>query len=62
VAVAGYVASAAVTTGVAANDPLSVDTTNGRADAADAANAVICGVCLGTAALNVAPVYVYKRV
>jgi hypothetical protein len=62
VVVAGYVASANVLTGVAADAPLSVDTTAGQADAADAANAVICGVCLDTAAGNVAPVYVYKRV
>jgi hypothetical protein len=62
VVVAGYVASANVNSGVAADAPLSVDTTNGRAHDADAANAVICGVCLDTAALNVAPVYVYKRV
>lgn len=62
VVVAGYVDSARVTTGVAAQAPLSVDTTLGRADAADAANVVICGVCLDTAAANVAPVYVYKRV
>ncbi len=62
VVVAGYVDSAAVTTGVAADAPLSVDTTNGRADTAAAANVVICGVCLDTAAGNVAPVYVYKRV
>lgn len=62
VVVAGYVDSAAVTTGVAADAPLSVDTTNGRADTAAAANVVICGVCLDTAALNVAPVYVYKKV
>ena len=62
VVVAGYVESANVVTGVAADAPLSVDTTAGRAHAADAANAVICGVCLDTAALNAAPVYVYKRV
>jgi hypothetical protein len=63
VAVAGYVADAAVTTGVAADAPLSCDgATAGRAEAADAANAIICGVCLDTAAGNRAPVYVYKRV
>lgn len=62
VVIAGYVEDAVVTTGVAANDPLSVDTTAGRADTADATNAVICGVCLDTAASNKAPVYVYKRV
>jgi len=61
VVVAGYYPTAKVTTGVALNAPLSVDTTNGRADAADAANVVICGVCLELAAANVAPVHVYKR-
>jgi hypothetical protein len=62
VAVAGYVADAAVATGTAAQAPLSCDgATAGRAEAADAANVVICGVCLDTAAANRAPVFVYKR-
>ncbi len=63
VVVAGYVESANVNATTAANKPLSVDTTAGRAHEAAAANVVICGVCLGTAsAAHVAPVYVYKRV
>lgn len=63
VVIAGYVESANVNATTTANKPLSVDTTDGRAHEAAAANVVICGVCLGTAsAAHVAPVYVYKRV
>jgi len=62
VCVAGYVDAAAITTGIVADTPLCVDTTAGRADAGAAANIIICGVALGTAAANVGPAYVYKRV
>jgi len=62
VVVRGYVASAAVTTGVGPGRALVVDTTAGRGDVAHATDLVSpCGVALTLAAANVAEVYVNRN-
>lgn len=62
VVVSGYAENARVTTAVATDIALVVDTTAGRADAIAAGDlAPACGVTLEVAALNVADVWVFKR-
>jgi hypothetical protein len=62
VIVSGYAEIANVDGAVVAGDPLTVDTTAGRAHVAVAADVVVCGVALAVdSPVNVAPVWVYKK-
>lgn len=61
VIISGYAEVVNVDGAVVAGDPLTVDTTAGRAHVAVAADVVTCGVALAADVTNVAPVWIYKK-